>query len=237
MVIWLFAGGGEAEVRGLVPFLEKHFANCSFHRMTPVIRKPGPRPGKSSPGYGRTGKNLVAEIKERLGMALSKATKCDAILVVDDLDCRDCEKQRDILTNAITTVEGCDDIDIHIGFSAPELESWIIADWDNSVACHPDFRGRHNRMRHWLSTVKKMPFSTPEFFGTYDMERDCCNNKMSNAIIESSTVHEDDQMNQRYSKATHTPSLLQEIHPDIVKNKCPIFRQMMHFLDKKCKQT
>ncbi len=237
MVIWLFAGGGEAEVRGLVPFLEKHFANCSFHRMTPVIRKPGPRPGIYPPGYGRTGKSLVAEIKERLGTALSKSAKCDAILVVDDLDCRDCNKQRDILTDVITRIGGFDNIDIHIGFSAPELESWIIADWNSSVACHPDFRGRHDRMRHWLCTVKKIPFDAPESFGAYDKERDCCDNKMSNAIIDSSTVREDDQMYPRYSKANHTPSLLQEIDPDIVKKKCPIFGQMIHFLNKKCKQT
>ena len=107
MVIWLFAGGGEAEVRGLVPFLEKHFAHCSFRRMTPVIRKPGPRPGMRSPGYGRTGKSLAVEIRERLSVRLSKGDTCDAILVVDDLDCRDYNKQKDLHANAVATAGDC----------------------------------------------------------------------------------------------------------------------------------
>lgn len=40
MVIWVFAGGGESEVRGLIPFLRKHFPGCTFERKTqPKIRE------------------------------------------------------------------------------------------------------------------------------------------------------------------------------------------------------
>ncbi len=46
MVVWVFAGGGEAEVRGLIPFLEKNFPGCSFKRKTPINQKPGPKPNK-----------------------------------------------------------------------------------------------------------------------------------------------------------------------------------------------
>jgi hypothetical protein len=105
LVIWLFAGGGEAEIRGLVPFLRKHFNKCSFDRKTPVIRKPGPKPGIQPPGYGRTGKSLVTEIKERLEMALSKGERCDQILIIDDLDCRDRDRQYEIFMNAANSVE------------------------------------------------------------------------------------------------------------------------------------
>ena len=234
MVIWLFAGGGKAEVKGLVPFFEKHFPNCRFDRMTPIIRKPGPRPGKSLPGYGRTGRSLVAEIRERLSETLSKGNKCDIILIMDDLDCRNWNRQKEIFENTVKSVKGTDDIDRFIGFAAPELESWIIADWDHSVRHHPDFRRRHERMRHWLVTEKKIPFDAPESFGTYDAQRDCCDSKLSEAIIASTTVHEEDKDFTRYSKGDHTPSLLLEIHPDTVRNKCPIFRQLFNFLNKKC---
>jgi len=234
MVIWLFAGGGEAEVRGLVPFLEKHFADCRFDRMTPIIRKPGPRPGKSFPGYGKTGKSLVTEIREQLSTALSKGNKCDLILVMDDLDCRDWNRQREIFESAVKSVEGTDDIDRFIGFAAPELESWIIADWDHSVGDHQDFRRRQERMRYWLVTEKKIPFDAPESFGTYDAQRDCCDSKLSEAIIESTMIQEEDEKLARYSKGTHTPLLLQRIHPDTVKSKCPIFRELFNFLNKKC---
>lgn len=231
MVVWLFAGGGEAEVRGLVPFFQKHFETCTFRRMTPVFRRPGPRPGLRSRGYGRTGKSLVSEIKERLPVALSKGESCDAILVMDDLDCRDHEEQKSHFTEAIAAAVNCDAVDVHIGFAAPELESWIIADWDHSVARHPDFRMRHERMRYWLSSVKNVSFRDPESYGVYDPERDCCDNKLSDAIIESSTEDQSDRMYRRYSKAIHTPALLQEIHPGVVMQKCPIFGLLIRFLE------
>jgi hypothetical protein len=232
VVVWLFAGGGEAEIRGLVPFLNKHFQNCLFHRITPVIRKPGPRPGITLTGYGKTGKSLVVEIKDRLSLALTKGSKCDLILVIDDLDCRDEHKQREVFIAAINSVEGSDNISKFVGFSSPELESWIIADWNNSIACHPDFRRRHNGMRHWLSTERKIPFDAPESFGIYDKNRDCCDQKMSSAIIESSMITEEDSNYPRYSKGTHTPILLQEIIPNIVMGKCPLFKQLFSVLAK-----
>lgn len=112
---------------------------------------------------------------------------------------------------------------------SPELEAWIIADWDHSLAKHPDFRGRHGGMRHWLSTVKRIPFDCPETFGKYDQSRDTCDQKLSDAIIEASGCEKP-----RYSKAEHTPLLLQEIIPQNVKNKCPLFSRFFDFLTKNC---
>ena len=37
---------------------------------------------------------------------------------------------------------------------------------------------------------------------------------------------EEDQLHARFSKGTHTPALLHEIDPDVVKDKCPLFRQL-----------
>jgi len=68
----------------------------------------------------------------------------------------------------------------------PEIEAWIIADWNNSIAKHPDFRGRHERMRWWLSTQRKVSFENPESFSEYDSKRDCCREKLSDDLIESS---------------------------------------------------
>jgi hypothetical protein len=238
MVIWLFAGGGESEIRGLVPFLEKYFSNCSFHRKTPVIRKPGPRPKYRHGiklGYGKTGKSLEAEIKKRLKRALSKGGKCDKILVIDDLDCRNEFEQKNRFIDAIDSVEASKDIDKFIGFAAPELEAWIIADWNNSIAIHPNFRKRHKIMQYWLSKTKKVSFDNPESFGVYDRKRDTCDEKISNAIIESSMIDEEDKENIRYSKGYHTPMLLQKIDPEIVKDKCPLFRQLFYFLNDNCK--
>jgi hypothetical protein len=175
VVVWVYSGGGEAEVRGFFPFLDKTFPGCRFERKTPVSRKPGPKFNKPS-GQGRTGKSLIEQIKEELPLALkAEPNKCDLILVFDDLDCRDAqEEKRKILEDEIPKILECADIQKIVGFAAPEIEAWIIADWNNSIAKHPDFRGRHERMRWWLSTQKKVPFDNPESFSEYDSKTDCC---------------------------------------------------------------
>lgn len=187
MVVWIFAGGGEAEVRGLIPFFEKHFPEYRFERKSPVRRKPGPRPGVAV-SYGLTGKGLVRDIPGRLRDSLRNREQCGIILVFDDLDCRDLSRQRAEFLNAISSVEDTGDIKRYAGFASPEIEAWILADWDNSVARHPDFRERYNAMRYWPSAEKKIPFDAPESFGNYDPEKDSCDEKMSEAIIESATL-------------------------------------------------
>jgi hypothetical protein len=234
VVVWVFAGGGESEVRGLIPFLEKNFPGCRFERKTPVRQKPGPKPNRGV-SYGRTGQSLIEQIKHELPIALKvEANRCDLILVFDDLDCRDPEIQRQKILQEISQVHESADIDKFVGFAAPELEAWIIADWNNSIAQHPDFRGRHERMRWWLSTQKSIPFDHPESFSEYDPQRDCCREKLSEALINSSVQHEDDRNKPRFSKKEHTPVLLGKINPHIVQEKCPLFRELYNYLKHFC---
>ncbi|WP_242052669.1 DUF4276 family protein [Sphaerospermopsis sp. FACHB-1194] len=240
MVIWVFSGGGEAEIGirnkdkrdegGLIKFLQKNFPGCTFVRKTPARIKPGPKPGKSV-GYGRTGKSLIAQINQELPIALkNEPNKCDFILVFDDLDCRNHLEQRERFLAAISEIPDTEEIPKFVGFAAPEIESWIIADWDNTIAKSSDFRGRHEKMRWWLSTQKNIPFDTPESFSKYDNDRDCCQDKLSEALVESSTLAEFDSSVTRFSKGYHTPLLLLGIRPDEVQRKCPLFRELYHYL-------
>ncbi|HYO06728.1 MAG TPA: DUF4276 family protein [Phototrophicaceae bacterium] len=235
VVVWVYSGGGEAEVRGFFPFLDKTFPGCRFERKTPVSRKPGPKPNKAA-SYGRTGKSLIEQIKQELPLALkAEPNKCDLILVFDDLDCRDAqEEKRKILEDEIPKILECADIQKIVGFAAPEIEAWIIADWNNSIAKHPDFRGRHERMRWWLSTQKKVSFENPESLSEYDSQRDCCREKLSEYLIESSVQDEVDRDKARFSKGLHTPLLLREIDPNKVQKKCPLFRELYNYLNKFC---
>lgn len=234
MVVWVFAGGGEAEVRGLIPFLEKNFPGCSFERKTPVRQKPGPKPNKAV-SYGRTGQSLIEQIKEQLPIALKwEPNKCNLILVFDDLDCRDPRTQKEKILQEISKVPQCANLEKLIGFAAPELEAWIIADWNNSIARHSDFRGRHERMRSWLIREKNIPFDNPESFSEYDMEKDCCREKLSEALIQSSVQNEDDHNKPRFSKGLHTPSLLLQINSNEVQRKCPLFRELYNYLNNFC---
>ena len=241
MVVWVFSGGGEAEVRGFLPFLEKTFPGCRFERKTPVRDKPGPKPNKAS-SYGRTGKSLIDQIKQELPLALkAEPNKCDLILVFDDLDCRDSQKQKEkiekIWSEISKKIPECADIKIFVGFAAPEIEAWIIADWNNSIAKNSDFRGRHERMRWWLRTQKKVSCENPESFSEYDAEKDCCREKLSEALVESSVQDEVDRYKARFSKGYHTPLLLREIDPNEVQKKCPLFRELYNYLKNFCRSS
>ncbi|MEA5618123.1 DUF4276 family protein [Cronbergia sp. UHCC 0137] len=226
MVVWVFAGGGESEVAGLIPFLQKNFPGCKFERKTPVKMKPGSKPDKKK-SYGKTGKSLITEISEKLPISLQhELSKCDLILVFDDLDCRDTILQKQAFLDAISKIPECADIKQFIVFAAPELESWIIADWNNTIAKHPHFKGnREKRMRYWLSKEKNVNFDKPELFSEYDTEKDACREKLSKMLVESSEQDEDDRNKSRYSKGSHTPLFLREIDPKEVQKKCPLFRE------------
>jgi hypothetical protein len=235
VVVWVYSGGGEAEVRGFFPFLDKTFPGCRFERKTPVSRKPGPKPNKPS-SQGRTGKSLIEQIKQELPLALkAEPNKCDLILVFDDLDCHDSETQKSKILSEISKIRECADIEKFVGFAAPEIEAWIIADWNNSIAKHSDFRGRHERMPWWLSTQRKVSLENPESFSEYDSKRDCCQEKLSEALIESSVQDEVDRDKARFSTGLHTPSLLREIDPNEVQKKCPLFRELYNYLHTFCR--
>lgn len=238
MVVWVYSGGGEAEVRGFFPFLEKTFPGCRFERKTPVRQKPGPKANKAG-SYGRTGQSLIEQIKQELPLALkAEPNKCDLILVFDDLDCRDSETQKSKILSEISKIRECADIEKFVGFAAPEIEAWIIADWNNSIAKNSDFRGRrHEGMRWWLSTQRNVSFENPEAFSEYDAEKDCCREKLSEYLIESSVQDELDRDKARFSKGDHTPLLLSEIDPNEVQKKCPLFRELYNYLNNFCRSS
>ncbi len=231
MVVWLFAGGGEGEIQGLVPFLRKNFPHCKFERYTPVAPKKGPKPGKPIHALGKTGKNLSKQIKYQLSSALRFGT-CDCILVIDDLDCRDAGKQSRAFNQAIDCVPGGDGIYRLIGFASPEIESWLIADWDNTFAKHSDFRGYHERLRYVLSHEFSVAFDDPESFSGYDKTKDACKEKLSEIIVRAieylgSSL---DVPAVSYKKGIHTPVLLISAQAAKIAGKCKLFGDIYAYL-------
>ena len=209
-------------MRGLVPLLENMCIDHTFERKSPVRRKPGPRPS-NVPGYGKTGRSLAEQIEKLLFESLKAKDCCDLILVIDDLDCHDRDVRRELFDKSIGKVDQAANIEHYIGFASPEVEAWIVADWDHSVAKDPDFRGCHAQMRHWLSTQKAVPFDRPETFSNYDRDKDSCRDKLSDAMIESSIYC---GAQARYSKGDHTARFLRQISPEVVSGKCPLFRAL-----------
>lgn len=227
MVVWVFAGGGESEVRGLIPFLQRNYAQHQFERKSPVRLKPGPKP-TVQPGYGLTGKGLVAQLARILRAALAADDRCELILVIDDLDCHQPADRRAKLHEAIDRVAEARNIERVIGFAAPEVEVWLIADWEQTVAQDADFRGCHTAMRRWMSTAKQVRFSTPEIFSEYDPNKDACAEKLSDILIKATQDH---CTRSTYSKAIHTPRLLERLSAQVVSAKCPLFRSIHNRLN------
>jgi len=227
------ASGGETEVQSLIPFLEKNF-NCKFQRKTPARRKPGPKPGVKTTAYGRTGQGLINQISQELPIALKNEPKvCSLILVFDDLDCRDPTEEKEKFLDAISKFPECADIPRIVGFAAPEIESWIIGDWHSTMAKHKDFRAKSDAILWRLShKMKEMGFSfdAPESFSKYDSQRNCCEDKLSELLMECSQ-----ESSVLFRKGYHTPSLLLEIQPSQLMGKCPLFRRFYTDLQSFCK--
>ena len=232
MVVWVFAGGGETEVAGLIKFLQKLFPNYLFTRYTPFdSTKKGAKPNRKST-FGVTGKSLIQSIQQYLPVAfLNEKHKPNLILVIDDLDCGDLNHQRQQFLDCITNIDKTENIERYIAFAAPEIESWIIADWDHTLAKAEKFKAKHQRMRHWLSTQKKVPFDQPESFGEYDPNKKSCKEKLSNLLIEASSQEIEDQ-GKEYKKSEDSPELLLRIEKEILVQKCPIFGDFHHFMQR-----
>lgn len=232
MVIWLFAGGGESElgeregnIRGIVHFFAKHFPDFDFHRITPVRNKRTPdrvKPNAAIDALGKTGDAFVKQIKAKLEDKIKYQSLPDAILILDDLDCSCHVEKKSLFDNTVNQAGNGAFKETRriIGFAAPELEAWVIADWENTIAKHIDFRENDKAMQHWLSN-NGVSFDTPETFSFYDESKNSCHDKLSDLLIESSI-----QKNQTaYSKAKHTPFLLHDsLKPEVVARKCPVFR-------------
>ncbi|HEY88151.1 MAG TPA: DUF4276 family protein [Thermoflexia bacterium] len=168
----------------------------------------------------------------QLRAALNRGENYDLILVMDDLDCHVAEEREKLFRDTINAVLGefpdMQSDRMVIGFAAPEIEAWLIADWSNTFAKDLDFRAHHGAMRHCLASQHNVSFAEPENFSTLDEKKDACEEKLSALIMEAAL----DEANVHYSKAVHTPRLLQEMLVPVVIGKCPLFRQWYRELEK-----
>jgi hypothetical protein len=237
MVVWVFSGGGEAEVRGFLPFLSETFPSLQFDRRFPCGIKEHPKKLRrygSDESYkraqidnarGATGDSLCTQIQKRLADAIQYERACDLILVFDDLDCKDSTSQCELFIKSIENVFQDKNINLPylIAFSAPEIEAWIIADWDNIILQHPTFGARSSDIKYRLSK-RGIDFTNPEIFSTLNQARNACEEKISEVIQDCCLPVE------YYSKDTDSSALLKKINPVEVAKKCPHFRHLYRTL-------
>lgn len=236
MVIWLFAGGGESEREGLTKFLKKHVPYPHrVDRKLPIRQKPGPRPDRQRTySDGATGAHFTRLVRQRLCETLAHEHADNAlVLIIDDLDCHEPETKSHSLREAIRNgiAEAGDqatrnDLDTLldntiIGFAAPEIESWIVADWEATIGHHPSFRAKSRAIQFELRK-RGVDFNDPESFSELDPDRSTCKQKLSVTICDAVTQA---GCSVRYQKGRHTPELLLCVDPPKVSQRClPMFK-------------
>lgn len=117
-----------------------------------------------------------------------------------------------------------------IGFASPELEVWILADWENTFAKHLDFRKFHRGMQHRLRTEHNFSFDDPECFSEYDPDRDACREKLSESVRLAEKLAP-------FSKGSHTPELLKKVDSKRISVKCPLFKELHICLKTFCNEV
>ena len=230
LVVWVYAGGGESEVVGLIPFLQQNLPRCTFERKLPIRRKPGPRPDVHIPAYGSTGKSLIDQIKNSISKHWDDAV--DIVIVMDDSDDKSPTEREHALQQAIVGSLSARQVDISTGkpivtvsLAVPEIETWLLADWDSTFA--KEFGDCQSAAKHEVSK-RGLKFSAPESFEVVD--KDGGYRKISE-VLQSVLA---DKCGVRYSKATDTPRLLGLINPTTVSRKCPYFNKFWQVLKPLC---
>jgi hypothetical protein len=254
VVVWLFASAGHSEIRALPEFLNKNFPQLTFVRKFPISRKPAPKLRSDRvptlAHQGASGYGLAKCITQVLKDTFYKGEEiCDLILVIDDLDCcNQVQRTRlfmESVERAVTELQTSHrftieqiakitDISRHIAFAVPEIESWIIADWSNTIANNSSkFRTREVVMKRYLQT-KGIACDSPESFGELDPIKQTCKEKLSEILIESSRLNFEQTSVyglEIYSKALDTPEMLRNLDIQTVSAKCPYFRNLCNYLN------
>lgn len=226
--MWVYAGGGEAEVAGFVPLLQRHF-RCTFQRRTPR-RKPGPRPDIKRYS-GSTGKDLMKEIETDIQTYWDGTA--EVILVMDDTDGRDAAITLATLRNTVSDSLvamglNTEELPIVVALAVPELEIWLIGDWRNTL--QRELGACQGAVQHELSSQWGVDFANPENFKVF---LDDGPYRKFNTIL-MDVIHHHWRTDTHYSKATDTPRLLLQANPTEVGRRCPHFRLFWNELAALC---
>jgi hypothetical protein len=232
-----FCTAGQTELE-MGRFLEKIDPSATWIRCFPIKQKPGPKyiPRASREGGrplvmdGTTGDQLVARIRDRIeGHGLGPL---DAILVLDDADCRFCGR------GAEATLEWTAGLSAALPgtppvfalLASPEIEAWFLADHENGFERWytdvPSLRARLGDM-----VGRNPPWRDVERYGCPRVDNSC-STKLSEELIRGLA---NGPAPRRYSKASDGAEMLARIVPGNVARACdtyfaPELKRMSGFL-------
>lgn len=237
---------GEREIAAIDAFLRKiDSEHIIFERLFPAREKPGPKhkPGqppaslKDQAAGGVTGYGLIDIMEQRL-KKYYRGNQCryDAIVVVDDADCRFLEEsaylqwEQDLQEKVRTWTENANLVFIPL-LASPEIEAWLLADWEEGFGC--EYASIQKELwetlakEEWLGSAPWIELEN--FGGPYDSSRRCCTRKLSDEInkvlgqIAEVAGIEVDRKTYTYSKRENGPDMLRRVRPDEVARLCQRF--------------
>jgi hypothetical protein len=165
---------------------------------------------------------------EEIVLHPSMVTECPAILLEDDLDNRDAMENQDEffisqhkkLNDKIIGVAEKSIAEVICLYAAPEVETWLIEDWENSFGDSRLFNQQiATQLRPLINKLKMECSGSFEHYSKYRTE------KFSSWLIANiqklSEIHRlEDSGMASYSKSKHGSQFLGKIDPAQVESKC-----------------
>lgn len=253
--IHYFCTAGDTELRGMQAFLLKINHSVSWVRQFPAVEKKAPKAIRSDQVFlegtlrrnqvGYTGKRLRSQMLNdiRNYRDTFQQGKSDGILFIDDADCRftiDTYNNWVEQTSADIREAVGWDIPVFVLLQSPEVESWLLMDWENSFAKeyrHP--AGLEHLLKQYLiHKITRTSWDNIEWFGGPCID-DACTQKLSELIIQTinsisyveeasfpfqtrfSAFWRSDSIS--YSKKENGGRMLTQINPENIAESCPFY--------------
>lgn len=240
-------------------FLRKIAPDVEWQRCFPAVSKPAPKIGRphaepQDRHAGATGRQLVdAMLRQLQEHWRGAACNLDLVLLIDDADCRfagakdpSAEQTRwdGVLAQRVREAAGKQELGFYSLLAWPEIEAWLLTDWDNSFATQ--YRQVAPSLRQHIAACVLRPhaWEQVEQFGGR-LKDGSCEHKLS-ARIQEAFIDKTgcacrppflDRVNQRtdgtplaYNKRIDGAAMLKRIQPDRVAQDCPRFRSVYHRL-------
>ncbi len=182
---------------------------------------------------GRTGADLLADVRRFLRDQPEEARRYDALLVIDDADCR-CAPHDDPMGSGVSAdctsaMVRAIQVDagppVFVWLLSPTMEVALVADWEATFGAHPAYRARAHGLRQRLKGElhDRAIFHGGRFGDWSEVERcgyprpgDTCSWKLSDALVAACRAEQLPD----YKKGSTGPELLARARPGKVAERC-----------------
>ncbi len=238
MRVGYFCTGGHTETGAMDVFLRRLNPAVTWVRCFPPVAKPAPKLGRARPEpradeTGVTGDGLARKMVERLERFHRGAGAFDAVMLIDDADCRFGGAAREGyeawllgLTADVRAATGVTELPFIALLASPEIEGWFVADWAQTFgreAClQPIEHALHRRVRALLGEA-----GCEDQVEGYGCPRQAqgCTHKLSSRIQEEIAMlaPADARTPCQYSKRLQGATMLERLDPEALAERCRIY--------------